>query len=143
MKQASEIFTQEIINNLYPFQIESLTREVNDFEKVNRESNQFNLKQCPKCSSLTPRFTKAGFSSTGKQMMKCHDCNKRIVVDHGQLTFYSHQSEAKWDRLIQETVEGNSIKHAAATIDVSERTALRMRHKFLNALEQSETPICS
>lgn len=143
MKQSIDIFTQEMLNNLYPFQIEHLTREVNDFEKINRESNQFKLKQCPKCGSISPNFTKAGFSSTGKQMMKCHDCNKRIVVDHGQLTFYSHQSGAKWDRLIQETVEGNSIKHAAASIDVSEQTALRMRHKLLNALEQSESPICS
>ena len=76
-------------------------------------------------------------------MMRCHDCNKRIVIDHGQLTFYSHQSEAKWDRLVQETVEGNSIARTAAVIDVSEATALRMCHKFLNALEKSEYPICS
>lgn len=143
MKQPSEIFNQEVIDSLYPFQLECLTKAYNDYEKINEESKQFNLKTCPKCGSLNPRFVKSGFSSTGKQMMRCHDCNKRIVVDHGQLTFHSQQSEAKWDRLIQETVKGNSIKQTAAAIDVSERTALRMRHKFLNALEQSESPICS
>jgi transposase-like protein len=65
--------------------------------------------------SIHPRLTKAGFTAAGKQMLRCHECGKRFVIDHGELTYYSHQSQAKWDDLILDTEwkfhEGNRCKN--------------------------------
>ena len=74
-------------------------------------------------------------------MLKCNACNKRFVCDHGQLTFYSHQSQAKWNDLIIQTQNGNSILKTAAKINVNESTAFRMRHKYLHFIEVMEYPI--
>lgn len=74
-------------------------------------------------------------------MLKCNACNKRFVCDHGQLTFYSHQRQAKWNALIVETHNGNSIFKTAAKINVNESTAFRMRHKYLHFIEVMEYPI--
>ena len=74
-------------------------------------------------------------------MLKCNACNKRFVCDHGQLIFYSHQSQAKWNDLIIQTQNGNSILETAAKINVNESTAFRMRHKYLHFIEVMEYPI--
>lgn len=65
--------------------------------------------------------------------------NKRFVADHGQLTFYSHQSQDKWNEVIADMMEGNvSIEKTAAKMDVNPVTAFRMRHKLLHALSTSQ-----
>ena len=74
-------------------------------------------------------------------MYRCKHCNKCFVVDHGQLTYYSHQSEQKWNQLIDDTVAGYSLKTSADHISVCEETAFRMRHKLLYFLEQMSFPL--
>ena len=69
-------------------------------------------------------------------MLRCHSCNRRFTVDHGQLTFYSHQDESQWDQLILDSLEKVPETETAAKINVSPYTAFRMRHKFLHACEQ-------
>lgn len=76
-----------------------------------------------------------------KQMLKCTSCHKRFVCDHGQLTYYSHQPQSKWNDLIIETQKGNSLLHTAAKINVHESTVFRMRHKYLHFIEDMESPI--
>lgn len=75
-------------------------------------------------------------------MFRCLECNKRFVVDHGQLTYYSHQSQYKWNDLIIDTIAGKSLLSTAAKLDVDEKTVFRMRHKFLRFLEEEQYPIC-
>lgn len=56
-------------------------------------------------------------------MLRCCECNKRFVIDHGQLTYSTHQSQAVWNDFIVDTVHGNSFLHAASKIDVSASTS--------------------
>lgn len=143
MLQTNQILTTSIQSELYPFQVEKITRQVNDFILSNKESQEYSFKVCPKCGAVHPRLTKAGYTTAGKQMLRCHECNKRFVIDHGELTYYSHQSQAKWDYLILETQNGNTMKETAVKINVHETTAFRMRHKYLHSLEQAVHPICT
>lgn len=63
----------------------------------------------------------------------------RFVADHGQLTFYSHQPQDKWNEVIADTIKGNVfLDKTAAKIDVNPVTALKMRHKLLYALGISQ-----
>ena len=143
MLQTNQILTSSIRAELYPFQVEKITRQVNDFILSNKESEECSFEICPKCGAVHPRLTKAGFTAAGKQMLRCHECGKRFVIDHGELTYYSHQSQAKWDDLILETQNGNSMKETAVKINVHETIAFRMRPKYLHSLEQTVYPLCT
>lgn len=50
-----------------------------------------------KCGYYHPYLVKSCFANSGKQMLRCKECGKRFVVDRGQLTFYSHQDQSKWN----------------------------------------------
>ena len=76
-------------------------------------------------------------------MFRCKECKKRFVVDRGQLTFYSHQDQSKWNELIMDTLNGVSLKETAAKINVNERNVFNMRHKLLVSLGTEEHPIHS
>ena len=77
--------------SLYPYQIDSLNRQLIDFLALNKASDDYEIKRCPKYGSTTATFTKAGFTNFGKngkskQLYKCFACCKRFVKDNGQLT---------------------------------------------------------
>lgn len=57
----------------------------------------YHFEYCPKCGCYHPRLVKSGFAKSGKQMLRCKECGKRFVIDHDQLTFYSHQDQSKWN----------------------------------------------
>ncbi len=63
-------------------------------------------------------------------MLRCKECGKRFVVERGQLTFYSHQDQSKWNELILDTLNGVFLKEIASIINVSERNVFIMRHKL-------------
>lgn len=65
---------------------------------------------------------------------------KCFVMDRGQLIFYSHQDQSKWNELILDTLNGVSLKETAAKIDVNERNVFNMRHKLLVSLKTEEYP---
>lgn len=74
-------------------------------------------------------------------MLKCGSCGKWFVYDTGALTFYSRQDESQWDDFIKETMAGTTIEECAAQIDISTRTAFRMRHKLLVFLAEQPKEI--
>lgn len=143
MLKINDIFNETIQKVLFPFQLEKLTKEIDSFVQLNKQALTYHFDVCPKCGAKHPHLTKGGFSNSGKQMLRCHECNQRFVIDHGQLTYYSHQSQDKWNDLILKTQNGQSIIATAKDINVSESTAFRMRHKYLHMLEKSVPPICS
>ena len=63
-------------------------------------------------------------------MLRCKECGKRFVVERGQLTFYSHQDQSKWNELILDTLNGVFLKEIASIINVSERNVFIMGHKL-------------
>ena len=73
-------------------------------------------------------------------MLRCKECKKRFVVDRGQLTFYSHHDQSKWNELILDTLNGVSLKETAVKINVNERNVFNMRHKLLVSLKTEEHP---
>lgn len=143
MMNINQILTAEITDYLYPYQIEKIKREVNDYIQLNQDSVRHVFDRCPKCGIPRPKLTGGGYTKAGKPMLKCSSCKHRFVHDHGQLTYYSHQNQDKWDDLIIETQKGSPIKETAAKLDVNESTVFRMRHKYLNSLEELEYPICA
>ena len=60
MLQTNQILTSSIRAELYPFQVEKITRQVNDFILSNKESEECSFEICPKCRAVHPRLTKAG-----------------------------------------------------------------------------------
>ena len=122
-------------DNLEGFAKEKLDRMVIDLTKQQIESQNYVIHVCPKCGAVDPGFKKGGHANSGKSMLRCNNCNKRFVVDHGQLTYYSHQDSAKWDQLIKDTFDQIPIEKTAATLNISTWTVWRMRMKFLHALE--------
>ena len=91
--------------------------------------NQFHFEYCPQRGQHHPVLVKAGKTKASKQMLKCNTCKKRFVGDHGKLTYYLHQHQSKWNDLIIETENGNSLLHTAAKIDVRAFTSFHMQHK--------------
>ena len=73
-------------------------------------------------------------------MLRYKECGNRFVVEHGQLTFYSHQEQFKWNGLILDTLNGVSLKETAVKINVNERNVFNMRHKLLVSLKTEEHP---
>lgn len=137
----SNYLLPSVLEQLCSYQINRVHQMIRDFLETNHQMNEFHFEYCPKCGQLHPVLVKAGKTKAGKQMLKCNSCNKRFVCDHGQLTYYSHQSQAKWNDLIIETQNGNSLLKTAAKIDVHESTVFRMRHKYLHFIEEMVFPI--
>ena len=131
----SDILKDDIAEGLYDYQIDKVERMVRDMQDLNKSSLLSYPECCPKCESITPHWTKGGFSGSGKQMIRCNACGARSTVDHGQLTWYSHQDESKWNTVIADTFDEKPLTKTAADINVNPKTAFRMRHKLLVFME--------
>lgn len=133
--------TDEITEQLEQYQITQLNMQIQDYLETNVEANQFVHHYCPKCGVKDRVCTKGGFTQKGKQMMRCTTCKKRFVVDHGQLTFYSHQSQSSWNAVMLDSLNEISLSATAAKINIHVTTAFRMRHKFMNSLKIQEDAV--
>ena len=137
MAITTEYLTPEITTQLYEYQVNALTREINDYLQLNAEVAKIERDTCPKCGSVTAHFTSGGYtvSKHSKHMLKCSDCHRRFVEDHGQLTYYSHSDAGVWNKVIEDTLEGKSLASTAAQINHHTQTVFRMRHKLLEFIE--------
>lgn len=133
--RTSDVLKDTIADELYDYQIDKVEMMVRDMQELNKASCISYPSCCPKCGSESPRWIKGGFSGSGKQMLRCSDCNARSTVDHGQLTWYSHQDESKWNTVIEDTFDEKPLVQTAADINVNPKTAFRMRHKLLVFME--------
>lgn len=64
-------------------------------------------------------------------MFRCKEYGKCFVVDRGQLTFYSHQDQSKWNELILDALNGVTLKETAVKINVNECNVFNMCYKLL------------
>ena len=140
---SSNFLLPNVADKLCSYQKERVSLMINDFIEINKQMDSYHFEYCPKCGCYHPRLIKSGFANSGKQMLRCKECGKRFVVDRGQLTFYSHQDQSKWNELILDTLNGVSLKETAAKINVNERNVFNMRHKLLVSLGTEERPIHS
>lgn len=130
-----------ITNRLEDYQKKQLEIQIRDYLEVNEKVKTFVYERCPKCNVENPITIKAGFTKKGKPLRRCKACMGRFVIDTGQLTFYSHQSQSSWNAFILATLNEKSILYTSALIDVHESTAFRMRHKFLNSLKEHDEEV--
>lgn len=101
--------------------------------------DQFQIKQIlnlvEKYEKRHPKMIKDGQIKNGKQMYRCRSCNKCFISDTGQLAFYSHQRLSKWEIVLEDALNGLSLRQTAAKIGVHYVTVFRMRHKLLHFIE--------
>lgn len=133
--RTSDVLKDAITEELYDYQIDKVERIVRDMQDLNKAAVISYPSRCPKCGCDSPRWIKGGRSGSGKQMIRCTECNARSTVDHGQLTWYSHQDESKWNTVIADTLDEKPLMQTAADINVNPKTAFRMRHKLLVFME--------
>lgn len=136
----NEYLAESVKDKLYGYQIDKLNRAITDYLIQNKESDVVEWRVCPKCHTQCDSFSPGGYTkdkngNRKKAMLKCPECKRRFVKDHGQLTFYSHSDSSVWNKLIQDTFDQRSLQHTAADIDRHVVTVFHMRHKFLAAVE--------
>ena len=133
--EASTVLQSSILSLLFEYQIEKIVSMIQDFIEINHAVNETHFDYCPICLTPYPSLVKAGCTKAGKQMLKCKSCGHRFVMDRGQITYYSHQTQDKWNDLITDSQNGISLKDSAAKLKINECTVFRMRHKFLHFLQ--------
>lgn len=107
-----------IYSTLYPYQKKHLS-DLENCMILNNASRSCCIKVCPKCGSKTPSWARGSRAHSGKQMLVCHSCNHRTVVNYGQLTYYSQQDRSKWDQLIKDTFQQAPIQTTAGHLGLS------------------------
>lgn len=116
---------------LTEYQVERHFNDIVSDIDMNHKTEKHVFSSCPKCGVSNPRLILGGKAGSRKQMYRCCSCRKRFTVDHGSLTFYSHQDESKWNDFISDTLQGSSLRECAERIGVNPTTAFNMRHRFL------------
>lgn len=126
MTRTSKYLNQDTIVALQSFQIEKIDREITNYLDTNNKMHTYHFEYCPKCGCYHPRLIKSGFTNSGKQMLRYKECGKRFVVERGQLTFYYHQDQSKWNELILDTLNCVSLKGTATKINVNEHNVFNI-----------------
>ncbi len=76
MNYIESYLNPEGLKSLYPYQIQKLNLEINNFIKTNTELDDVSFEYCPKCNTYHPNIIKGDKSNTGKQMYCCIHCIK-------------------------------------------------------------------
>jgi len=87
------------------------------------------------CIHCGERAVKNG-KNDGIQQYLCKKCRKSFSERATSAISNSHASDNIWMAVIQDTVDGVSLRRSAAELEIAESTVFHMRHKILNALEQ-------
>ncbi|MBQ3002169.1 MAG: IS1595 family transposase [Clostridia bacterium] len=102
---------------------------------VREHSFKNELPDCPHCgaSAKLGYIIKRGLSSNQAQRYMCKSCKKRFVATTGTVFEKTRKSSDLWEKFIQLTINGKSIKACAEECDITVQTAFTWRHKILNA----------
>lgn len=94
--------------------------------------NAIGIPDCPYCSST--KAIRYGHKC-GKQRFLCKQCGRTFVTTTHTIMSQSHFSEAVWQEVISDTVQGSAIDYSAKKLGINHRTVFDMRHKVLLALQ--------
>ncbi|HBO35644.1 MAG TPA: hypothetical protein DD633_03565 [Sphaerochaeta sp.] len=128
----------ERMKGIPEFILSKIAEILDSYDKEATVAEGFLFERCPKCGAIHPRIIKGGKTSTGKQMFRCMDCQRRFTADYGTCSFYSHQGTEAWNELIKMTIAGETLKTISNALGINIATAFRMRHKLLCSLEDEE-----
>lgn len=87
---------------------------------------------CKDCGSV---FYKNGRTKTGVQKYICSGCKKTISETTGTAIYHSKLPFEVWSNVIDNLINGFSIRRIAEENDISILTSFRLRHKVLIALD--------
>lgn len=94
----------ERMKRIPEFILSRIAEILDSYDKESTIAEGILFERCPKCGVAHPRIIKGGKTSTGKQMFRCMDCQRRFTADYGTYSFYSHQSPEAWNELIKMTI---------------------------------------
>lgn len=102
---------------------------------VKEHSFRDGVPNCPNCRAQANLglIVKCGMHRNGSQRYVCKVCRKRFVPTTGTVFEGTHKSSDTWEKYIQMTLTGSSIKSCAEECDITVQTAFTWRHKILNA----------
>ena len=69
---------ESLKEQLYPYQVEQIERQIHSYISINRSINDYHFDVCPKGGVAKLRLIKGGISNSGKQMLRCKECKKKI-----------------------------------------------------------------
>lgn len=95
--------------------------------------NATGIPDCPYCSGT--KAIRYGHKC-GKQRFLCRQCGRTFVTTTHTIMSQSHFSQAVWQEVISDTVQGNAIDYSAKKLGINHRTVFGMRHKILLALQE-------
>lgn len=95
--------------------------------------NTTRIPDCPYCGST--KIIRYGHKC-GKQRFLCKQCGRTFVTTTHTIMSQSHSSEAVWQEVINDTVQGNAIGYSAKKLGINYHTVFDMRHKILLALQE-------
>ena len=87
MTRTSKYLNQDTIAALQSFQIEKIDREITDYLDTNNKMNTYHFEYCPKCGCYHPHLVKSGFANSGKQMLRCKECENVLLWNAVSLLF--------------------------------------------------------
>ena len=95
-------------------------------------SYQKEIKSCEKCGCI---LYKNGKTKNGIQKYICSGCKQTISETTGTIIYHSKLSFDVWKNIIDNLIDGFSIRRIAEENNISVLTSFRLRHKVLLALD--------
>lgn len=138
LKKLNNLSTKElkkIVSDIIS-SLENCSNRKNGCESMVLEHRSINDKpDCPRCKAQAALgcIVKRG-TKHGAQQYYCKSCGRHFLATTNTVFAHTHKESETWEKYIYSTIRGDSLKVCAAECNISERTAFRWRHKFLNAL---------
>lgn len=133
---------EELIKDLDPITIiefknyllENLTELINNKNSNSKiiSNNQTEIRYCHECGCI---LYKNGKTKTGIQKYICPGCKHTTSETTGTITYYSKLSFDVWKNIIDNLLDGFSIRRIAEENNISVPTSFQLRHKVLFALD--------
>jgi len=98
------------------------------------EKEPCNGRGCPYCGKS--HLVKNGHKADGTQRYRCKNCNRTCARTSGTVAYGIRKDFHVWQKYVECTMNGASIRKAASICDISTNTALKWRHKVLEVLQK-------
>ena len=86
--------------------------------------NTAGIPDCPYCGST--KVIRYGHKC-GKQRFFCKQCGRTFVTTTHTIMSQSHSSEAVWQEVISDTIQGNALEYSVKKLGISHYTVFNMR----------------
>ncbi len=131
IKDLDPVTLIEFKNYLSEHLIECCSKKNSNSKIVNQYKKEIVI--CGKCGC---KLYKNGKTNSGIQKYICSACKKTISETTNTITYHSKLSFDVWKNIIDNLLNGFSLRRIAEENDISILTSFRIRHKILLALKK-------